>query len=289
MQGLRRRSARRLGAVRVPYPFDIDLLCAEVAAARGRPLHRLPLPGLSPGSPCGLWLGLPHADYVFFDPATSPLHAEHIVLHEIAHILCGHTTGDAAAQLFPDLDPAMVARALARAGHTTGQEREAEMLASVIRADQDPDRDGRVRTVLRAYRTLLALRPLWSAMRQAFPEMVLWRPARSAVELRGVAGVRLRLYRRVIEIRDGMLALRDHLPARTVIGDADPAAAEARAITVALRRRGAGQPAASPPRQWAPVGPEMADEVAWLCAVSAAYRRISAEGARTPTPAGPGR
>src|SRR5689334_682748 len=128
---------RRLRGIRVPDPFDLDQFCAEVAASRGRPLHRLPLAGLDPGSPCGLWLGLPTADYVFYDPETSPLHAEHIVLHEIAHMLCDHghrsAQADLAAQLFPDLDPELISRVLGRASYSTGQEREAELLASMIR------------------------------------------------------------------------------------------------------------------------------------------------------------
>jgi hypothetical protein len=135
---------QRLRGIRVPDPFDLDQFCAEVAASRGRPLHRQPLAGLDPGSPCGLWLGLPTADYVFYDPETSPLHAEHIVLHEIAHMLCDHgrTSApgqpDLAAQLFPDLDPAVVSRFLARAAYSTEQEREAEMLASMIRTATTP-------------------------------------------------------------------------------------------------------------------------------------------------------
>ncbi|BBH70902.1 hypothetical protein ACTI_75870 [Actinoplanes sp. OR16] len=133
---------QRLRGIRVPDPFDLDLFCAEVSASRGRPLHRQPLAGLGPGAPCGLYLGLPAADYVFYDPETSPLHAEHIVLHEIAHMLCGHgqRTGntDLAAQLFPDLDPAMISRMLARAAYSTEQEREAEMLASMIRTTREP-------------------------------------------------------------------------------------------------------------------------------------------------------
>ncbi|MEU4693041.1 hypothetical protein [Actinoplanes sp. NPDC023714] len=133
---------QRLRGIRVPDPFDLDLFCAEVAASRGRPLHRQPLAGLGPGTPCGLYLGLPTADYVFYDPETSPLHAEHIVLHEIAHMLCGHgqKTGnpDLAAQLFPDLDPSMISRMLGRAAYSTDQEREAEMLASMIRTTRGP-------------------------------------------------------------------------------------------------------------------------------------------------------
>lgn len=120
--------------IRIPSPFDLDAFCDEVAARRGRPLQRHPVPGLSAEAPCGMWVGTDRADHVFYDPGTSPLHAEHIVLHELAHILSGHSGADAGlAHLFPDLDPATVRRALGRVGYTTAQEREAEMIASLIR------------------------------------------------------------------------------------------------------------------------------------------------------------
>lgn len=134
MEGLRRRSEKRLRGIRIPNPFDLDAFCAEVSHRRGRPLFRRPVPGLSAGAPCGLWIGTARADHVFYDPGTSPLHAEHIVLHELAHILSGHSgaAGDL-GNLFPDLDPATVTRVLGRVSYTTEQEREAEMMASLIR------------------------------------------------------------------------------------------------------------------------------------------------------------
>jgi hypothetical protein len=134
MVGLRRRCERRLRGIRIPSPFDLETFCAEVEARRGRPLIRRPVAGLSASAPCGLWIGTPAADHVFYDPGTSPLHAEHIVLHELAHILSGHSGTDGAlARLFPDLDPATVSRVLGRASYTSAQEREAEMMASLIR------------------------------------------------------------------------------------------------------------------------------------------------------------
>ena len=134
MEGLRRRCEERLRGIRIPSPFDLDTFCTEVETRRGRPLIRRPVPGLSAAAPCGLWIGTTEADHVFYDPGTSPLHAEHIVLHELAHILSGHSGADGAlAQLFPDLDPATVSRVLGRVGYSTEQEREAEMMASLIR------------------------------------------------------------------------------------------------------------------------------------------------------------
>jgi hypothetical protein len=142
----------------------------------------------------------------------------------------------------------------------------------------------RTRSAASAYRSLLVLRPLWKAMRDAFPEVILFAPRRAVIELAGVDDVHLRLYRRVIEIRDGMLALRPYLsPAPGAEGD--PAVAEATAIALALRRRAAGEPPGGHDEGWAPVGPEMADEVAWLSRVSTAYRRLPVTpGAVAPLP-----
>lgn len=151
----------------------------------------------------------------------------------------------------------------------------------------------RARAALSAYRSLLALRPLWTAMRDAFPEIILFSPRRAVIELAGVDDVHLRLYRRVIEIRDGMLALRDFLP-REAVAAGDPAEAEARGIAVALAQRAAGAQPVEDPGAWAPVGPAMADEVAWLRRVSRAYRAFGAgtvtrPAVRTPRPSGSAR
>jgi hypothetical protein len=135
MKSLRQRCERRLRGLRIPEPFDLDAFCRQIESRRGRRLLRRPVPGLSSGAPCGIWVGTAEADHVFYDPGTSPLHAEHIVLHELAHILSGHrlVEDDAPARLFPDLDPATVTRMLGRVAYTTAQEREAEMMASLIR------------------------------------------------------------------------------------------------------------------------------------------------------------
>ncbi|XVU20935.1 MAB_1171c family putative transporter [Actinoplanes sp. CA-054009] len=140
----------------------------------------------------------------------------------------------------------------------------------------------RARSALTAYRNLLILRPLWKAMRDAFPEIILFTPRRAIVELAGVDDIHLRLYRRVIEIRDGMLALRPHLE---TTAEKTPKS-EAEAIVRALERRDAGEQPPGSSAEWAPVGATLADEVAWLGEVSREYRRA---GARTPTPSGSAR
>ena len=75
------------------------------------------------------------ADHVWFQPGTSPLHQDHIILHEFAHLICGHKVIDddgALWRLFFDLDPAIVRGVLGRGRFSTEQEQEAEILADMI-------------------------------------------------------------------------------------------------------------------------------------------------------------
>ncbi|MGW2376673.1 MULTISPECIES: hypothetical protein [Kitasatospora] len=137
-----RRFAELLRGFDLPKPFELTDLCEAVAAVRGRPLRLLPLPGpvdAGAGAVCGVWLAFGSVDHVYYAPVTSPVHQTHIVLHELAHMLLDHRQPSTAApemlaQLFPDLDPAMAARLLARGQHgaTSAQEQEAELLASMM-------------------------------------------------------------------------------------------------------------------------------------------------------------
>jgi hypothetical protein len=135
----------------------------------------------------------------------------------------------------------------------------------------------------RTGRTLQSLRPLWEDITMAFPQVVLdergdgsrWGPA-------------FRLYRRVIEIDDGLLLLRPHMSEaaaaaattaaaadRSLRGDKLCAVVEAAEIAVALRVRQAGLPApAAPlPERAALDSGDVLREAAWLAKV-----------ARAPTP-----
>ncbi len=134
---LRERCRARLRELDVPEPFDVGAFCDAQAARRHRPLliHALPeLPGS--GGPCGAWIATGAADHVFVEQGTSPLHREHIILHELAHMLCGHAAALPFAidtqRLLPSLNPTVVQRVLARTSYTTSQEQEAEVLASMI-------------------------------------------------------------------------------------------------------------------------------------------------------------
>ncbi|WP_150239996.1 ImmA/IrrE family metallo-endopeptidase [Streptomyces albofaciens] len=133
---LRRRCRRVIDGIPLPEPFSAQELCARLAVDRNRPLRLLTLPtptGL--GMPTGMWLATEEGDYVFYDGRTSPLHQEHIILHEIGHLVCDHRTAVEDQRLFRRIDiedPHSIRQALGRSRYSDRQEQEAEMIASLI-------------------------------------------------------------------------------------------------------------------------------------------------------------
>ncbi|MEV4443151.1 MAB_1171c family putative transporter, partial [Streptomyces sp. NPDC049577] len=146
---------------------------------------------------------------------------------------------------------------------------------------------------LAAYRRHRRLYPLWAALHEAIPTIALT-PAHSPFADRlTVRRLEFRLYRRVIEIRDGQLALRGHYDpaaeeearragvAAGLSGDALRAHLEAVRIRAALAHRArhgaaaAGHTPAGPP---APGGPSehtgLSDETAWLVRVATAFAAL---------------
>lgn len=131
---IRRRCTALLRDLPMPVPFDARALCEKVAERRGRPIRLVPMTGL--GGVCGLVVATGETDLIFYEQVTTPPHQEHIILHELSHLLCDHdrAASDLAVEhLLPDLDPRMVRRVLGRAGYSSVEEREAELLASMIR------------------------------------------------------------------------------------------------------------------------------------------------------------
>ncbi|MFE4175478.1 secondary metabolite protein [Streptomyces sp. NPDC056909] len=92
---------------------------------------------------CGMWVRTVRADYVFYDPRTSPAHQDHICAHEFGHILRGHrlrgpsadpVTRPVAERLVSTLDPSVVRMMLGRTGYEHRDEQEAELIASLLMA-----------------------------------------------------------------------------------------------------------------------------------------------------------
>jgi len=153
---VRRACEAMLRALDLPVPFTVDAFCVNLGSDRGRSVRLRTIPA-DVDAPCGLWVSTSDADYVFHQTATSLLHQEHIILHELAHMIFDHTRGGDAGEelrreLLPDLDPDVVSRVLARTSYDSLQEQEAETLADLIGAQvhRIPSTSGEQGTFARA-------------------------------------------------------------------------------------------------------------------------------------------
>lgn len=135
MKTLRQRCERLLREVEVPEPFDVHAFADAISRRRGRPLQLVAKS--SPLGPCGMWVALPDADIVFYETATSRLHREHIIVHELAHLVAAHEPAEPLdpallGNLLPSLDATVVRKVLARTTYSVVEEQEAEMIASLV-------------------------------------------------------------------------------------------------------------------------------------------------------------
>lgn len=135
----RRHSRQLLAGLDLPTPFDVDVFVERVGRARGRPIHLVPVNGaMAGGSPCGWWCPTRDFDVIFLDDAATAMHREHIVLHEVGHMLWGHTPtlADAAPVLQHATshlrwDSDSMRTMLGRSDYASAREQEAEVFATV--------------------------------------------------------------------------------------------------------------------------------------------------------------
>ncbi|MER5635457.1 MAB_1171c family putative transporter [Kitasatospora sp. NPDC002227] len=125
---------------------------------------------------------------------------------------------------------------------------------------------------LRAWRSYRRLGPLWTALHQARPEI--------ALEPAGWRGsAHLSLYRRVIEIRDGQLALRGHVHPQAVEwagSDAGSEVVEAAVIAAALEAAAAGRSYPGSGYRAPEMSAELTEEAARLELIAQAFHRSAA-------------
>lgn len=149
MRTMRQRCEARLRTLALPQPFDVRSFCDLLAASRGRAILFSAM--MATGDPCGLWVAGPSLDVIFYERETSGLHQEHIILHEVCHLLCEHhpvplPDSHIAQLLCPQLDATAVHRVLQRNDYSTEEECEAEVLASLIldRIAERPSHNGQL-------------------------------------------------------------------------------------------------------------------------------------------------
>ncbi|WP_238783301.1 ImmA/IrrE family metallo-endopeptidase [Streptomyces monomycini] len=136
MKAMRRQCRDKLASFGLPACYDLPQLCDHLVRVRGRELELVAMP-METSGPCGLWLSFPGTDYVVYEAHTSRHHQEHIIAHELAHMICGHhgvgvPGTDPGSLLFPDLDPSLVQDLLYRENYSDAQEQEAEVMAFLL-------------------------------------------------------------------------------------------------------------------------------------------------------------
>lgn len=117
----------------IPDPWDIELLYQRVAEARDRPIDVLPHDDMGEAV-TGAVFRLASRDVVFYRASLSGWHREHVLCHELGHIIAGHLDGPEAYAGGADDDllgaaAIMLARQCAY-GET--RERDAEKVAELI-------------------------------------------------------------------------------------------------------------------------------------------------------------
>lgn len=132
---LKRHCRQVLRDLGVQPPLQVDELCRLLGESRGRPLRLVPYALPVPG-PYGVWISTEAADYVLYQRETTKPHQDHIILHEVGHILADHRSDDTDDAFWqeemPDLSLKTIRRALRRTSYDAEEEREAELTATII-------------------------------------------------------------------------------------------------------------------------------------------------------------
>jgi hypothetical protein len=137
--GLRARCQQRvddlLRHTGLPYPWDINLFLDRLERHRGRDIDLCAI-AWNLGDSCGAWQQHPDHDVIAYAENTSGFHQDHIILHEVGHLISQHRgrcvlSQEDAQRIAPDLAPAALAHLLDCSG-AQAEEHEAETIAALI-------------------------------------------------------------------------------------------------------------------------------------------------------------
>lgn len=140
VEEIQARCEALLRNLRIPVPFDEHDFCAELGARSGRPIILRPLPlreATGKGILYGFVLSKPICDIICYEQNTSQAHRRQIVAHEASHLIFDHPSGPIDPAELPSLseeitEGAQIRHVHRRNGVWTKEEREAELLASMI-------------------------------------------------------------------------------------------------------------------------------------------------------------
>jgi hypothetical protein len=119
----------------LPSPWNINQFLDRLEHHRGRDIDLCALTW-SAGDSCGGWERRHDYDVIAYAENTSGFHQNHIILHEVGHMISNHRgrcvlSQEEAQRIAPDLAPAALAHLLDRSG-AQAEEQEAEMIAALI-------------------------------------------------------------------------------------------------------------------------------------------------------------
>jgi hypothetical protein len=127
----------------VPRPWDINEFLDRLERYRGRDIDLCSVTWTL-GDSTGAWQRRRDYDLIAYPDNTSGFHQDHVILHEIGHLISAHEgqcvlTESDAQRLAPHLAPAALAHLLERS-HGDAEEHEAELIAMLIyqRAQDKP-------------------------------------------------------------------------------------------------------------------------------------------------------
>ncbi|MET8057165.1 hypothetical protein ACWECC_13715 [Streptomyces microflavus] len=135
-RALRRYCKRLLRQLDMQPPLRVDELCLRLGQHRGKPIRLIPWDLPVPG-PLGVWVSRTDEENIFYQRKTTRVHQDHIILHEVGHILADHEDhSDTQEELLglggPDYPRNLITRKLRRTYYTEDYEREAELVATII-------------------------------------------------------------------------------------------------------------------------------------------------------------
>ncbi|MFD7070637.1 regulator component [Streptomyces sp. NPDC059913] len=150
---LRTACEEKVDLLNLPHRFKTRELQEAISGLRRKRIILKPLNTIGAlGAPCGMRIETPAADILYYEEGTSVHHQRHILTHELCHVYCNHPGSlqievDAAQAL--GVNPTLVMRMSGRTGYSTADEREAEMMATVIRQRIYRERESASRTPAR--------------------------------------------------------------------------------------------------------------------------------------------
>lgn len=84
------RTARRIAQhCSLPDPWDITAFCKALSDSRHRPIRLIARPAMG-DSITGMVAQLPMSDVIFYRDDLDGVHRDHVICHEIGHLLAGH-------------------------------------------------------------------------------------------------------------------------------------------------------------------------------------------------------